>query len=113
MKASSLVRGPGLQWGVMGPNLLLHLAAGPGGIHEFMAHRAGPISSCWSDLGTPELTPKIKQALIDGALSEAGDRSFEQLARERDEALLALIRLRRRLAKPPGPARSARARRRT
>jgi len=105
--------GPGLCWGVMGPNLLLHLAAGPGGIHEFMEHRAGPITSCWNDLGTPELTPKIKQALIDGALSEAGDRSLEQLARERDEALLKLIRLRRRLAKPPAPARSARSRRTT
>ena len=101
--------GPGLQWGVMGPNLLLHLAAGPGGIHDFMEDLTSPMTSCWNDLGAPELTPKLKQALIDAALSQAGDRSVEQLARERDKALLELIRVRRRFADPPSaPARSIR-----
>jgi len=28
--------GPGLRWGLMGPNLLFHLGGGPGGIHHFM-----------------------------------------------------------------------------
>jgi carnitine 3-dehydrogenase len=105
--------GPGLQWAVMGPNLLLHLAAQPGGIREFMEHRIGRMISCWKDLGTPELTPKLKQALIDGALLEAGDRSLEQLARERDAALLELIRLRRRFGEPPAPARSIRPKKKT
>jgi carnitine 3-dehydrogenase len=106
--------GPGLQWGVMGPNLLLHLAAGPGGIHDFMEHLTSPMTSCWNDLGVPELTPKLKQTLIDAALTQAGDRSVEQLARERDEALLELIRVRRRFAdRPSARARSARPRKKT
>jgi len=45
--------GPGLRWGVMGPNLLFHLAGGQGGIHHFMEHLAGPMTTWWKDLGNP------------------------------------------------------------
>jgi 3-hydroxyacyl-CoA dehydrogenase, C-terminal domain len=45
--------GPGLRWGVMGPNLLFHLGGGEGGIQHFMEHLAGPMASWWKDLGTP------------------------------------------------------------
>ena len=41
--------GPGLRWGVMGPNLLFHLAGGPGGIHHFMEHLSGPVATWWKD----------------------------------------------------------------
>jgi 3-hydroxyacyl-CoA dehydrogenase len=91
--------GPGLRWGVMGPNMLFHLSAGRGGIHHFMEHLAGPISACWKDLGNPELTPELQQTIIDGVLQEAGSRSLEQLARERDELLLGLLRRRAKLSK--------------
>jgi 3-hydroxyacyl-CoA dehydrogenase len=86
--------GPGLRWGVMGPNLLLLLGAGQGGVHQFMEHLDGPMTACWKQLGNPELTPKLKQTLIDGVLREIGNRSVEQLGRERDELLLGLLRLR-------------------
>ena len=103
--------GPGLRWGVMGPNLLFHLDGGAGGIHHFMEHVADPMTTWWKDLGNPELTSKLKQTIIAGALQEAGDRSVEQLARERDEVLLGLIHLRRKLAEAPAtPARSVRSR---
>src|SRR3984893_15526192 len=91
--------GPGLRWGVMGPNMLFHLGAGRGGIHHFMEHLAGPISACWKDLGNPELTSELQQTIIDGVLQEAGRRSLEHLARERDELLLGLLRLRAKLSK--------------
>jgi 3-hydroxyacyl-CoA dehydrogenase len=86
--------GPGLRWGVMGPNLLFHLSGGPGGIQHFMEHLAGPMTRWWKNLGDPELTPELKRTIIDGALQLAGGRSIEQLARQRDDALLRLIRLR-------------------
>lgn len=106
--------GPGLRWGVMGPNLLFHLGGGSGGIHHFMEHFAGPMIALWKDLGNPELTPKLKQTIIDGALRQAGDRSVEQLARERDEVSLGLIRLRRKFAgRSTLPAGTPRTRRKT
>src|ERR1700757_2859430 len=68
--------GPGLRWGVMGPNLLFHLAGGPDGIRHFMDHLSGPVASWWKDLGTiPEFSPAVKQTIIEGALQEAGNRT--------------------------------------
>jgi 3-hydroxyacyl-CoA dehydrogenase len=84
--------GPGLRWGVMGPNLLFHLGGGQGGIRHFMEHLSGPVATWWKDLGTlTEFSPQIKQTIIDGVLKEAGNRSIEELERERDTMLLELL----------------------
>jgi 3-hydroxyacyl-CoA dehydrogenase len=84
--------GPGLRWGVMGPNLLFHLGGGPGGIQHFMDHLSGPVSTWWKDLGAlTEFSPQVKQTIIAGALEEAGNRSIEELERERDNMLLELL----------------------
>ena len=86
--------GPGLRWGVMGPNLLFHLAGGQGGIHHFMEHLAGPMTTWWKDLGQPEFTPDLKEKISQGVLAEAGKQSVNDLAEERDRALLGLLALR-------------------
>ena len=84
--------GPGLRWGLMGPNLLFHLGGGPGGIHHFMEQFTGPLSTWWKDLGTiTEFSPQVKQTIIDGVQKEAGNRSIEELERERDVMLLELL----------------------
>jgi 3-hydroxyacyl-CoA dehydrogenase len=87
--------GPGLRWGVMGPNLLFHLAGGEAGIQHFMEHLAGPMASWWKDLGTlTELSPQTKQTIIEGVTREAEGQSVDQLAEIRDEVLLGLLQLR-------------------
>ena len=84
--------GPGLRWGVMGPNLLFHLGGGQGGLRHFLEHLSGPMATWWKDLGTlTEFTPQSKQMLIDGVLKEAGSRSIDELALERDTMLLELL----------------------
>ena len=93
--------GPGLRWGVMGPNLLFHLGGGEGGIQHFMEHLAGPMASWWKDLGTPtEINPQIKQTIIEGVAQEADGRSVDQLAEARDEVLLGLLQLRTKYSEP-------------
>jgi DNA-binding beta-propeller fold protein YncE len=93
--------GPGLRWGVMGPNLLFHLGGGEGGIQHFMEHLSGPVAAWWKDLGTiTDFSPQIKQTIVDGVLEEAGTRSIDQLAQERDEVLLGLLALRAENAGP-------------
>lgn len=97
--------GPGLRWGVMGPNLLFHLGGGQGGIQHFMEHLSGPVATWWKDLGTQtEFTPQVKQTIIDGVLQEVAGRSIDQLAEERDEVLLGLLALRTKQAKAPSSA---------
>jgi 3-hydroxyacyl-CoA dehydrogenase len=86
--------GPGLRWGVMGQSLLWHLGGGEGGIRHFMDHLMGPLESMWGALGTPTVTPELKQTIVDGVLQEAAGRSVDQLARERDDVLLGLLALR-------------------
>jgi len=89
--------GPGLRWGVMGPNLLFHLGGGQGGVQHFMEHLSGPVATWWKDLGTlTEFSPQVKQTIIDGVLKEVGNRSIEELERERDTMLLELLATRAR-----------------
>ena len=93
--------GPGLRWGVMGPNMLFHLGGGEGGIQHFMEHLAGPMASWWKDLGTlTELSPQTKQAIIEGVTQEAEGQSVDQLAEVRDEVLLGLLQLRAKYSEP-------------
>jgi 3-hydroxyacyl-CoA dehydrogenase len=87
--------GPGLRWGLMGPNLLFHLAGGEGGIQHFMEHLSGPVATWWKDLGTiTEFSPEVKQTIVSGVLKEANGRSITELERERDEMLLELLKTR-------------------
>jgi 3-hydroxyacyl-CoA dehydrogenase len=84
--------GPGLRWGVMGPNLLFHLGGGQGGIQHFMGQFTGPLATWWKDLGKiTDFSPEVKQTIIDGVLKEADGRSIDELERERDTMLLELL----------------------
>src|SRR3981189_18874 len=90
----ALCWGPGLRWGIMGQVLLNHLGGGQGGIEHFFAQFTGPITAWWKVLGSPQLTPELQQKLVDGVRAEAGSRSVDELAAERDEVLLGLLELR-------------------
>src|SRR4051812_3370008 len=86
--------GPGLRWGVMGPNLQFHLAGGAGGIKHFFEGVFAGLSPLSNALGTPTITPDLKQTVTEGVLQEAGTRSVEQLAQDENEILLKLLALR-------------------
>lgn len=87
--------GPGLRWGVMGPSLQWHVGGGSGGIHHFMEHLMGPLAGMMSVLGTPQVTDELKQIVVDGVVSEAGDKSVDLLAREENKVLVGLLALRK------------------
>jgi 3-hydroxyacyl-CoA dehydrogenase len=86
--------GPGIRWGVMGPSLQWHVGGGQGGIQHFMEHLMDPLAGMMKTLGTPEITPQLKQTVVDAVLKEAGGRSVEQLAREENSVLTGLLKLR-------------------
>jgi 3-hydroxyacyl-CoA dehydrogenase len=86
--------GPGIRWGVMGPSLQWHVGGGQGGIQHFMEHLMDPLEAMMKTLGTPEITPQLKQTVVDAVLKEAGGRSVEQLAREENSVLIGLLKLR-------------------
>jgi 3-hydroxyacyl-CoA dehydrogenase len=96
---TALCWGPGLRWGVMGNMMLNHLGGGPGGIEHFFQQFAGPMTAWWKTLGSPVLTPEVQKKLIDSVHAEAGSRSIDELAAERDDVLLGLIELRNKAAR--------------
>jgi carnitine 3-dehydrogenase len=86
--------GPGIRWGVMGPSLQWHVGGGQGGIQHFMEHLMDPLAGMMKTLGTPEITPQLKQTVVDAVLKEAGGRSVEELASEENSVLSGLLKLR-------------------
>jgi carnitine 3-dehydrogenase len=86
--------GPGLRWGVMGQSLQWHLGGGAGGIQHFMDHLMEPLQGMMKALGTPNITPELKQRVVDGVVREAAGKSVEQLAHDENEVLVGLLALR-------------------
>src|SRR5207248_1877326 len=99
--------GPGVRWGVMGQNLQWHLGGGAGGIKHFMEHLMDPLAGMMKVLGTPNITPELKQTVIDGVMREAGGRSVEQLAQSENEVLVGLLKLREKYSGASVPASKA------
>jgi len=86
--------GPGPRWGVMGQSLQWHLGGGAGGIAHFMEHLMDGLAGLMKSLGTPEVTPALKQTIVKGVLEEAGKRTVEEWARSENEVIAGLFALR-------------------
>ena len=86
--------GPGLRWGVMGQSLQWHLGGGAGGIKHFMDHLMDPLQGMMKALGTPNITPELKQTVMDGVTREASGRSVDELAQDENRVLIGLLKLR-------------------
>ena len=99
--------GPGLRWGVMGPNLQWYLGGGEGWIRHFMEHLMDPLAAMMKALGNPELTTEL-QTITEGVLREVGNRSVKQLAQEENEMLFGLLSLRAKDATASTAARKGR-----
>jgi len=85
----------GIRWAVVGPHLTVHLAGGPGGIHHQLEHLGPGIQAWFDDLGTPNLTPEVKDHLVNGMNEALAGREFESLVEQRDRELVDLLRERR------------------
>ncbi|MEM0944566.1 MAG: 3-hydroxyacyl-CoA dehydrogenase NAD-binding domain-containing protein [Pseudomonadota bacterium] len=84
--------GPGLRWAAMGPTLIWHLAAGPGGIEEYCNRYAPSFHRWWDDLGNPRVDGEMIARLRDGVAEEAQGRDLAALAGERDALIVAMLR---------------------
>lgn len=89
---TAVAQGPGLRWAIMGPHMIFNLAGGEGGYKHFLDHIGPAMEDWWRDLGTPQLGPDVNAALIDGVKQEAAGRSRTDLVKQRDAALIALIK---------------------
>ncbi|PWC39482.1 3-hydroxyacyl-CoA dehydrogenase [Azospirillum sp. TSO35-2] len=88
---TAIAEGPGLRWAIMGPNMIFNLAGGEGGMSHFLDHIGPAMEDWWRDLGTPALTPQVRDQLAAGMRDALHGRSQADLAQERDQLLMALI----------------------
>jgi hypothetical protein len=75
----------------MGPHMTFNLGGGEGGMPHFLEQFSGPMESWWQTLGTPKLTPEVRQKLIEGVREVFAGRAHASLADERDRCLLAIL----------------------
>jgi len=88
----SITDGPGLRWPVQGPMLTFHLAGGQGGMAHMLDHFGPSLLSPWTRLVAAELTPELRDAVVDGCDREAAGRSMDELIAERDAGVIAVLR---------------------
>jgi len=89
---TAITDGPGLRWPAQGPMLTFHLAGGEGGMAHMLDHFGPSLKSPWTRLEAPELTPKLRDAVVDGCDAEAAGRSIAELVAERDRSIIAVQR---------------------
>jgi carnitine 3-dehydrogenase len=93
---ASVTYGPGLRWALMGPCLTFHLAGGQGGMGYMLDHFGAALLEPWTRLEAPELTPELRDRMVEGCMREAAGRSIAELERTRDDFLVELLALRER-----------------
>ena len=88
----SITDGPGLRWPIHGPMLTFHLAGGQGGMAHMLDHFGPSLKSPWTRLEAAELTPELRDAVVEGVDREAAGRSIDELIAERDAGIIAIQR---------------------
>jgi carnitine 3-dehydrogenase len=84
--------GPGLRWAAMGPSMLFHLGAGPGGLAEFCERYSGSFERWWADLGDVRFDQETTAKLLAGIEAEAGQESLKSLCERRDALIKAFLK---------------------
>jgi len=90
---TAVAHGPGLRWGLLGPFLNMHLSGGARGIAHVLEHLGPPMESWWRDLGDVTLNEELNRAIVRGVTEELGGADLAQFTSERDDTLVALLRL--------------------
>ncbi|QUW22630.1 L-carnitine dehydrogenase [Sporosarcina sp. Marseille-Q4063] len=90
---ASIIYGAGLRWAQMGPFLTFHLAGGDKGMRHMLEQFGPALKLPWTKLEAPELTENLKEKVIEGCETHAGDVSIAELEEKRNEFLVKLLNL--------------------
>ncbi|WP_182199743.1 L-carnitine dehydrogenase [Paraliobacillus salinarum] len=90
---AAIIYGAGLRWAQMGPFLTFHLAGGDAGMRHMLEQFGPALQLPWTKLKAPELTDELKEKVIQGCESHAGEASVFELEQKRNEFLVRLLDL--------------------
>jgi carnitine 3-dehydrogenase len=84
--------GPGLRWGAMGPTMIFNLAAGEGGLAAYCERFAPSFNRWWDDMGQLHFDQATVDMLVAGVQSEAKGASQQELGKQRDALVVAMLK---------------------
>jgi carnitine 3-dehydrogenase len=87
----ALINGPGPRLAIQGQCMAFHVACGEGGMATNLDQFGPALKLPWTRLEAPELTQELRDRMVDGCNIEAAGRHFEDLAAERDRAIVGIL----------------------
>jgi 3-hydroxyacyl-CoA dehydrogenase len=90
----ALYAGPGIRWALMGQHMIYHLGGGEGGYGYFIDHIGKAFGTYWREMASwSEISPESRERLVDGVRESMGGRNVAEIARWRDEKIIALLKV--------------------
>lgn len=87
----ALINGPAPRMAVQGQCMAFHVACGEGGMATNLDQFGPALKLPWTRLTAPELTTELRNKMVDGCNSMANGKLFEELARQRDKSIVAVL----------------------
>ena len=74
--------------------MIMNLADGKGGLEQMLPHFILGIQGWWQTMmETPNMNQKLQETLVDGINKEAGNKTIDDLEKERDTRLIKILRM--------------------
>ena len=90
----ALYAGPGIRWALMGQHMIYHLGGGEGGYGYFIDHIGKAFGAYWREMASwSEISPESRERLVEGVRESMGERNAAEIARWRDEKIVALLKV--------------------
>jgi carnitine 3-dehydrogenase len=91
---AAIAHGPGLRWALLGPFVNLHLSGGVGGVGALFGKPLWQATEViWRDLGSVTVDADLGARVVTGVTDELGEGDLTEVIRQRDEALVKLLKL--------------------
>ena len=89
---TALINGPAPRMTVQGQCTAFHVACGEGGMATNLDQFGPALKLPWTRLEAPELTQELRDRMVDGCADIAAGRHFEEMAAERDRAIVGVLK---------------------
>ena len=91
----AVVNGPGPRWALMGPCEIFHVGGGEGGMAYCLDQFSPALKLPWTRLVAPELTPELRNAMVEGCVEMTQGQDFAALSRKMNDGLVEIAKLKR------------------
>ncbi|MGB7206965.1 MAG: 3-hydroxyacyl-CoA dehydrogenase NAD-binding domain-containing protein [Anderseniella sp.] len=89
---TALINGPAPRMAIQGQCMAFHVACGEGGMATNLDQFGPALKLPWTRLEAPELTQELRDRMVDGCNQVAAGRHFEEMAAERDRAIVGVLK---------------------